>query len=120
MKRFDGHDFHSGAVETSLMLYWAPEEVRTDRIVQDEPEIAASLREHQDNYQRVERPVDDPHVAARVTQREEIEVGVMGYPEQATAEMGRQICEEAVSGVVDLVRKIEAGAGLPEKPGQAT
>ena len=59
------------------MLYWAPNEVRTDRIVEDEPEIAAGLREHPDNYQRVERPVDDPHVAPRVTQRPEIEIGVI-------------------------------------------
>jgi creatinine amidohydrolase len=107
-KAFEDHDFHAGYIETSLMLYWAPEQVRADRILQDEPEVAASLRQHQDNYQQVERVVDDPHVAPRVTQRDDIKVGVMGYPERASAEVGRQVCEEMVSGVVALVRKIEA------------
>jgi creatinine amidohydrolase len=108
LKAFENHDFHAGYIETSLMLYWAPEQVRTDRIVQDEPAVAASLREHQDNYQQVRRPVDDPHVAPRLTQREDIKVGVMGYPEKASAEVGREVCEEMVAGVVALIKKIES------------
>ncbi len=107
-KAFEEHDYHAGYIETSLMLHWAPDLVRTERIVQDEPEVAASLREHQDNYQQVERAVDDPHVAPRVTQREDIKVGVMGYPERASAEVGRQVCEEMVAGIVALIEKIEA------------
>lgn len=108
MKAFEDHDFHAGYIETSLMLYWAPEQVRSDRIVQDELAVAASLREHQDNYQQVERLVDDPHVAPSITQREDIKVGVMGYPEKASAEVGRQVCEEMVAGVVALIRKMES------------
>ena len=107
-KAFEDHDYHAGYIETSLMLYWAPDLVRTDRMVQDEPEVAAHLRQHQDNYQHVERPVDDPRVAPRITQRKEIKVGVMGYPEKATAEVGRQVCEEMVAGVVALIEKIES------------
>jgi creatinine amidohydrolase/Fe(II)-dependent formamide hydrolase-like protein len=90
------------------MLYWSPEEVRTDRIVQDEVSVTESLRRHPDNYQHVERRPDDPHVAPRVTQRKEIEVGVMGYPEKANANVGRQVCEEMVQGLVELIRKIQA------------
>jgi creatinine amidohydrolase/Fe(II)-dependent formamide hydrolase-like protein len=108
MKAFEDHDFHAGYIETSLMLYWAPEQVRSDRIVQDELAVAARLREHQDNYQQVDRLVDDPHVAPRITQREDITVGVMGYPEKASAEVGRQVCEEMVAGVVALIRKMES------------
>ena len=108
VKAFENHDFHAGTIETSLMLYWAPEQVRMDRIVQDEPGVAATLREHQDNYQQVERLVDDPHVAPRIAQRDDVKVGVMGYPEKASAEVGRQVCEEMVSGVVALIRKIES------------
>jgi len=51
-KAFEEHDYHAGYIETSLMLYWAPEQVRTERIVQDQPEVAESLREHPDNYQQ--------------------------------------------------------------------
>ena len=112
---FKDHDFHAGYVETSLMLHWEPGLVRTDRIVQDKPDVAASLREHQDNYQKIERLVDDEHVAPCVTQRDEIEVGVMGYPEKATAEAGRKIAEEYVTGLTALVKKIETGKRGKEK-----
>ncbi len=108
MKWFRKHDFHSGVVETSLMMHWAPDEVRVDRIVEDAPAVAASLRAHQDNYQKVEKVVDDPHVAARVTQRSDMKVGVMGFPHQASADLGRKVCDEVVAGVVKLIRKIEA------------
>jgi len=108
MKAFDEHDYHAGYIETSLMLHWAPELVRTDRITEDAPKIAESLREHPDNYRKVERIVDDPHVAPRVTQRREIEVGVMGFPHKANAEVGRKVCEECVDGLTRLVRKIES------------
>ena len=111
MQAFEDHDYHAGYIETSLMLHWAPDQVRTDRIIQDDPDVAASLRQHQDNYQRVERLIDDPHVAPRVTQRPEITVGVMGFPEKASAEVGRQVCDEMVSGIAALVRRIEARQG---------
>ena len=107
MKWFRKHDFHAGLIETSLMMHWAPDDVRMDRIVEDAPDVAASLRAHQDNYQKVERPVDDPHVTPRVTQRPDMKVGVMGYPHQASAALGRKVCAEVVAGVVKLIRKIE-------------
>lgn len=108
MAAFADHDFHAGYIETSLMLHWAPELVRLDRLTEDPPELAAHLRAHQDNYQKIDRPIDDPHVAARVTQRPDIKVGVMGYPRKATAAVGKQVCDECVAGIVDLVRRLEA------------
>ena len=107
------HDFHAGRIETSLMLHWAPELVRTDRVVEDEPPVAESLREHPDNYQDVRRIVDDPHVAPRIAQRADIKVGVMGYPHQASAELGQQVCEECVVGITALVKKMETAKAEP-------
>ena len=37
------HDFHAGMMETSLMLYWAPEQVRDEYILDEEP-IAKAMR----------------------------------------------------------------------------
>ena len=105
------HDYHAGRIETSLMMHWAPKLVRADRIEQDRDDLAAHMREDQDNYQLVEKPIDNPHVVPRVRQRPDIRVGVMGYPEKASAEVGRKVCDEIVTGMSALVRKIET-----EKP----
>lgn len=109
MQGFADHDYHAGYIETSLMMYWAPELVRVDRIQQDDDALAAHMREDPDNYQHVEKPVDDPHVVPRIRQRADIRVGVMGYPEKASAEVGRKVCDEIVAGVSAMIRKIETG-----------
>ena len=111
MQAFADHDYHAGSIETSLMMHWAPELVRPDHVEQDDAALAAHMREDPDNYQHVEKPVDDPHVVARIRQRDDIVVGVMGYPEKASADVGRRVCDEIVAGVTALVRKIES-----EKP----
>lgn len=111
MKGFREKDYHAGEIETSLMMYWAGEMVRMERMRQDEKKVAASLREDPDNYQKVVRAVEDRHVAPRVTQREEIEVGVMGFPERASVQTGRKVCQECVEGIVGLVKRMEGRRG---------
>lgn len=106
---FADGDFHAGYHETSMMLYWAPEDVRAE-IVLDKPEIVRRLRENPDNYQVFSSNVDNPEVIQRVNQDPAIEVGVMGDPARATAELGQRICEEAVGGLVELIRSLEGGA----------
>ena len=103
---FEEKDYHAGYVETSLMMYWKPELVRP-KIVMDKPWLVEHMREHQDNYQQRSKPVDHPDVAPHISQHPDIEVGVMGYPERASAKFGKDLCEEAVSKAAKLIRDIE-------------
>jgi creatinine amidohydrolase len=107
-KAFEDGDFHAGYFETSMMKFWAPDDVRAE-IVLDEPELVARMREDPDNYQVFTANVDDPAIVKRVAQNPEIEVGVMGDPSEASVELGEAICNEAVAALVALVRKVEAG-----------
>jgi len=108
---FNNRDFHAAIVETSLMLYWAPEKVRKDRFVRDQGEIAQKMMDDQDYYQLVEKPIDLPHVIPHVSQREEVKVGVMGLLEGVSAELGEKVCNEMVAGIVDHLRKVDAQLG---------
>ncbi len=101
-------DFHAAWAETSLMLHWAGEEVRRERMVLDEPEFAALMRTDQDAYEAREQRVEHRAVIARRYQSPRMKVGVMGYPERASAELGETIAREAVAGLVELIRAMEA------------
>ncbi len=96
------HDFHAGMAETSLMLYWKPELVKKD-IVMDEPEISRMMRSDQDWFEISEKQVDHKFIVPYVHQRAEIQVGVMGFPEKASYELGEKICAEMVNGLVEYV-----------------
>lgn len=100
------HDFHAGMMETGLMMYWAPELVR-DTIVMDDEYISRMMRTDQDWFEKREKPVDSPFVVEIVGQRDEIEVGVMGFPERATKEIGETICNEIVENLVKFVNTLE-------------
>jgi len=106
MKGFRQKDFHSGYVETSMMLYWKPELVRDDRPT-DSEDIMEMFRRDQDSYQVLEKPVDHAYVEPKVKQHPGIRVGVMGDPSRADPAIGERICREAVQGIADLVRKLE-------------
>ena len=98
-------DFHAGLVETSLMLYWKPELVR-ERIDMDDEYAARMMRTDQDWFEHREKVFDHPFVVEKVSQREEVKVGVMGFPERATAEFGRKICGEMIDGLSDFINKL--------------
>lgn len=110
---FEKKDFHAGQLETSLMLYWHPEEVRDrSKWVTDSPELMELFRRDQDAYQVREKPVDHELVCPVITQHPDIEVGVMCGVEDllnSNAEYGRKVAEECVENLVELIRKLEAG-----------
>jgi creatinine amidohydrolase len=106
-------DFHAGWIETALMMYWKPELVR-DTVVVDEPEIARMLRTDCDWYAIVEKDEDDKFIIPKVRQRKEIKVGVMGFPEKATRELGEKISKEMEDGLVSYIEGLNGkyGGGL--------
>lgn len=103
-------DWHAGWLETSMMLDLAPEFVRMEELELDTPELLRLQREHPDNYQRAEKIVDDALVVPRLSQRPDIEVGVMGAPEQASSELGREIDEDIVEDLCARISGLEARA----------
>ena len=100
------HDFHAGMMETSLMMYWSPELVR-EEIVMDEEYYAKMMRTDQDWFEKRTKPVDSPFVIETVGQRDEIKVGVMGLPELATKELGEKICNEMIDRLCMFVDELE-------------
>lgn len=101
------HDFHAGMMETSLAMYWAPELVR-DEIVMDEEYIARMMRTDQDWFEKRTKPFDSPFVVETIGQRDKIEVGVMGFPERATKELGETICNEIIDNLAQFIYTLEA------------
>lgn len=101
------HDFHAGQVETSLMMYWKPELVR-DKIVMDEPKISKLMRTDQDWFEKVEKKIDHKFMIPKVSQREEVKVGVMGFPEKATRELGEKVCNELVEGLIEYIELLNS------------
>ncbi len=104
------HDWHAGWLETSLVMHLAPDLVRMDQLELDAEPLLGQMRAHPDNYQQAEKIVDDPFVVARLSQRPDMQVGVMGDPHRATAELGRVIAADIVNNLVARISKIESGA----------
>lgn len=100
------HDFHAGMIETSLMLYWKPELVQKD-VAMDDDYTSRMMRTDQDWFEKREKPIDHPYIVPFVGQRDEIEVGVMGFPERASRELGEKVCSEMVAGLIDYVNLLE-------------
>ena len=115
---FDEKDYHAAKAETSLLLHWCPEVVRTDKVTLDAPEIAERLRQDPDSYQLRESFTDNPHEIVQTGQREDVKLGVMGYPEEASAEIGRRIEEEFVKNAGDALLKALAEADATRKSGK--
>ncbi len=111
MKGFAEKDFHAARYETSLMLYWKPEMVRMDKAKLDKPHLVKMMAEDQDAFLQRTRIVDSEFVVAKAVQHPEIEVGVMGNYEGASAEFGKILAEECVARVAALVRDLEKGNG---------
>jgi len=117
-KLFDERDYHAAKAETSLMLHWCPEVVRKEQIRLDAPEIAEGLRQDPDSYQLRESFTELPQEIVRTSQRQEIELGVMGYPEEASAELGRRIEEECLTIGTEKLRRAIADADAARKSGK--
>ena len=117
-KLFDEQDYHAAWAETSLMLHWCPEVVRKDRIKLDVPEVAERLREDPDSYQLRESFTDLKQEIIQTSQRSDVKIGVMGFPERASAEFGAQIEAEFLDNATPAIQKTIADADLARKTGQ--
>jgi creatinine amidohydrolase len=110
------NDWHAGWLGTSLVMHLAPLLVRMGQLELDAEPLLSSMRAHPDNYQQAEKIVDDPFVLARTSQRPEMRVGVMGDPRRASAELGREINNDAIANLTAHITRIEAGADGRYKP----
>lgn len=117
-KAFAQGDWHAGWLETSLMLALAPELVRLDQLELDPPPLLELQIAHPDNYLHAEKIVDDPFVAPRLSQRPDIRVGVMGYPQRASRELGLEILESMIEEMAGRMESIlgRAQGGYREVP----
>jgi creatinine amidohydrolase len=81
-----GGYFHADEIETSMVLYVAPEHVRPDRMIREEPQL----------------PPDFPYRPVPWT--EITRTGVLGDPTLATAEKGAALIEAVVAQIVSVLR----------------
>ncbi|MBR4125490.1 MAG: creatininase family protein, partial [Victivallales bacterium] len=116
-KLFDEQDYHAAWAETSLMLHWCPEVVRKDRIKLDVPEVAERLREDPDSYQLRESFTDLKQEIIQTSQRTDVKIGVMGFPERASAEFGAQIEAEFLDNATPAIQNAIAAADQARKTG---
>lgn len=114
---FDTKDYHASDAETSLLLHWCPEVVRKE-IFMDEPEVAERLRQDPDSYQLRESFTDMKQEIIQTSQRSDVKVGVMGYPERACAETGRKIEAEFLENAVPALIQAIAQAEEARKSGK--
>jgi len=114
-KAFAEKDFHAGWLETSLMLFWRPDLVREERVLDGKP-IATMLHNDQDAYLVSEKPVNAEYVAPRKRQHPGIKVGVFGEPSKADAAIGERAVKEILAVMVRLVRKLDRRAAAKAGP----
>ena len=117
-KEMTGGDFHAGRSETSLMLAYRKELVRMEELELDEPSLAERMRHDQDAYQLCTTLSGAPQEIATTRQRPEIKVGVMGYPELATAEKGVEYVEKPITLMAEAIRKAIAQADENRRTGK--
>jgi creatinine amidohydrolase len=109
-KAFQQGDWHAGWLETSLVMALEPDLVRLEELKLDPEPLLKQQIEHPDNYQRAEKIVDHPFVVPRMTQRPDIEVGVMGYPQKASLEAGQRLVKKLVAEGVARIRELESAS----------
>ena len=107
MQSFDEGDFHAAKYETSMMMYWKPEMVRMDQVALDAPEFVERMRKDPDAYLVKSRAVASKFLAPKLSQSPEMQVGVMGDPASANAELGKQIADECAEALAELVAEME-------------
>ena len=106
MQAFKERDYHAGYIETSLMMYWRPELVR-ESVSTDKEFVLQRLLEDPDGYQQLMRKTDSRYEVPHTRQHPEIEVGVMGFPEKASVEMGKKVSDEIVENIVKELELID-------------
>ena len=114
---FKNRDYHAAEAETSLMLHWCPEVVRK-KIVMDVPEVAERLRDDPDSYQKRVTFTDLSQEIMQTSQREDVVIGVMGYPERASAKLGAKIEAEFLKNATKELAKAIKDADKARKTGK--
>ena len=114
---FKTRDYHAAAAETSLLRHWSPEVIRK-KIVMDEESVAERLREDPDSYQSRVSFTDLPQEVVQTSQRSDVKIGVMGYPEKACAELGAKIEKEFAENAGRELRKAIAAADEARRTGK--
>ena len=109
-KAIEDGDWHAGYVETSVVMALEPDLVRIEDMALDPEPLLKLQMEHPDNFQHAEKIVDDECVIARISQRPDIKVGVMGLPRKASPELGRKIIEEVVEGISEKILELDSKA----------
>ena len=115
---FDEQDYHAAWAETSLLLHWCPEVVRMEKLKMDVPEVAERLRTDPDSYQLRESFTELKQEVIQTSQRSDVKIGVMGYPEKANAELGAKIEKEFLDNAVPALQKAIADADEARKSGR--
>ncbi|MBO7146417.1 MAG: creatininase family protein [Lentisphaeria bacterium] len=106
LELFNTRDYHAAEAETSLLLHWSPEVVRP-KIVMDEPDVAERLRNDPDSYQKRVSFTECKQEVMQTSQRDDVKIGVMGYPERANAELGAKIEAEFLEyGTAEIAKAI--------------
>ena len=113
-----GADYHAGDTETSLMLAYRPHLVQMDQMELDEEELAEWMRHDQNAYQLCTTLTDAKQEIVTTRQRPEIKVGVMGYPEMATAERGVENIQKGIDPMAEAVKKAIAQADENRRTGK--
>ena len=115
---FAKQDYHAAWAETSLLLHWCPEVVRMDKMILDEPEVAERLRDDPDSYQLRESFTEMKQEVVQTSQRADVKIGVMGFPEKANAAFGAQIEKEFLDNAVPALKQALAAADEARKTGK--
>lgn len=115
---FVQRDYHAGRVETSLLMHWCPEVVEDDQIQTDQEDVAEMLREDPDSYQLRTTFTESTMEIPTTTQRDEIQVGSMGYPEEASAELGEKVTTEIMTNLIPVLREVLDAADSARKSGK--
>lgn len=110
VKGFSEGDWHAGWFETSIVMALEPELVRMEEVAVDSDDMMKLMIKHPDNYQHAEKIIDDELVIPRMSQRKDVKVGVMGYPEKASPEIGQKIVESIVKSAVEKINYLESHA----------
>ena len=92
--------------------------VRTDKITLDVPEVAERLREDPDSYQLRESFTEMKQEIVQTSQRADVKIGVMGFPEKANAAFGAKIEKEFLDNAVPAIKQALAAAAEARKTGK--
>ena len=88
----------------SFYVFFSGWFINGKNIVMDEPEVAERLREDPDSYQLRESFTDMKQEIVQTSQRKDVKIGVMGYPERACAETGAKIEAEFLANAVPAIK----------------